>query len=61
MDLGLNRRSSFVPVCDLLVGIADLEQRFFGEGLANNLHADGQSLRETGRDGDAGNTGNIDR
>ena len=48
-----------MPLCCLLVGISDFEDCFLGEGLADNLKADGKSVAEAGRDGDGRQAGDV--
>ena len=48
-----------MPFGGLLVGIGDFEDGLFAEGLADNLHADGQPIGKAGGDGNPGEAGNI--
>ena len=50
-----------MPLSRLLVGVGDLEDGFLGEGLADNLQADGQAVSKAAGDGNGRHTGNIYR
>ena len=48
-----------MPIRRLLVGVGYLEDGFFGERLADNLHAYGQSIGKAGGDGDSRQAGDV--
>jgi len=48
-----------MPLGRLLIGVGDLQNRFLPEGLADNLHADGQAVGKASRNGNGGQAGDI--
>jgi len=48
-----------MPLRRLFVGVGGFEEGFLTKGLADNLHAYGQAVGETGGDGNTRETGNI--
>ena len=50
-----------MPVRRLLVGVGNFQNRFLAEGLADELHTNGQAVGKTGRYGDSGQAGDVYR
>lgn len=49
-----------MPLGCLFVGVGDVQKGLFAEGLADNLHPDGQAIPEARREGDGGDARDID-